>query len=184
MCRSGNVTECRAVVDEELVTLRPGRHCLSRRGSAKVTRSDSPSARREARQGDVKRLQAGLSCPTRNPGRRVTAKERRSTTTAAPGPNKAHCHGVNVSGRTPRKPPHPRLNGGQNGNERSCAVERPTPIPTGTESARSAFVRLSTQERARSVTAAPPPKRAHCHVAKVISPSSWGQGRGPQEVPH
>lgn len=44
--------------------------------------------------GWVKASQAALSDLA--DGSRATAKETRSTTTAAPAPNRAHCHGVNV----------------------------------------------------------------------------------------
>jgi hypothetical protein len=82
-------------------------------------------------------------------GGRATARERKSKTTAAPAPNKTHCHVAKVGSDVMRPqlhndapPGHPQF-----GSDTRRAVQTPIPTPTGTEPKRRRVVAMRLMNR-------------------------------------
>ena len=100
-------------------------------------------------------------------GSRDVAKEMRSKTAAAPAPNKMHCQVAKVCIGKYFTRLHTPVGEHWFGTVVSCAVQKPTPTPTGTDATRRTFVKLPAQDKNRTTIATPAPNRAHCHSPNV-----------------
>jgi hypothetical protein len=105
--------------------------------------------------------------PQLGEGSRAVATGTSSTITAAPAPNKAHNQTAKVgAGKYSRHSENtPGGGAGQDEPVVRNAVQRATPTPTGNDASRKTSVRLVAKDRSSRTTAAPAPKRAHCHNA-------------------
>jgi hypothetical protein len=88
---------------------------------------------------------AGLSFRWKSPRAdcRRTASESRTIADAAAAPNTAHSHVANSGCVLKKAGEGQRMYGAQMGDDASCANQKPTPTPIGTETTRSAMATLN-----------------------------------------
>jgi hypothetical protein len=112
-------------------------------------------------------------------GSRDVANEMRSKTPAAPAPNKMHCQVAKVGLGKYFTRLHRPIGEHWLGTVVSCAVQKPTPTPIGTDATRRAFVRLPAEDKNRTTIATPAPNKAHCHNPNVRGGPDGKPGHGP-----
>jgi hypothetical protein len=146
-CRQGDEKQdgCSTRTKQDALPGREGMHRKILHEAAYARRGALVRNCRELRGPETNPNPTGTDA-TRRTFVKLPAQDKNRTTIATPAPNRAHCHSPNVSGGPDGKPGHgpPR---GQYGNERSCAVQRPKPTPTGTDATRRTSARMRPMTR-------------------------------------